>query len=132
MARKKFVIGMTVLVIAFGFLFFQGLDQSMMAYLNVRDLESNAPLQSDKVLQVTGIVQPGSIQLVSAEQTYYFVLQDLENPESRVRVVYRGIVPDNFKPGIQVVVQGEYRQESGQILAERILVKCPSKYEEDA
>ncbi|NOX36782.1 MAG: cytochrome c maturation protein CcmE [Calditrichaeota bacterium] len=130
--KRKFVIGIVVLVSAFGFLFFQGLDQSMMAYVNVQDLETHPQQHTNKVIQVTGIVQPGSVQLVAAEQTYYFVLQDLEDPRSQIRIVYRGIVPDNFKPGIQVVVQGQFQQDRGLIQAERILVKCPSKYEEDA
>lgn len=46
-----------------------------------------------------------------------------------VPVLYRGAPPDNFGPGRQVVVEGT-ADEQGKVLATRLLLKCPSKYEE--
>jgi cytochrome c-type biogenesis protein CcmE len=43
-------------------------------------------------------------------------------------VRYLGIdVPDMFKDGAEVVVEGHFA--SGTFLAERVMAKCPSKYE---
>jgi len=43
-------------------------------------------------------------------------------------VRYQGLdVPDLFKDGAEVVIEGHYA--SGTFLAERVMAKCPSKYE---
>jgi cytochrome c-type biogenesis protein CcmE len=45
----------------------------------------------------------------------------------RMPVVYRGIKPANFKDAISIVAIGRFRE--GRIDAEKLLVKCPSKYQ---
>jgi cytochrome c-type biogenesis protein CcmE len=45
----------------------------------------------------------------------------------RMTVVYGGTKPANFRDAISIVAIGRYRQ--GRIEAERLLVKCPSKYQ---
>ena len=45
----------------------------------------------------------------------------------RMPVAYRGIKPGNFKDAISIVAIGRYRD--GRIEAEKLLVKCPSKYQ---
>jgi cytochrome c-type biogenesis protein CcmE len=42
-------------------------------------------------------------------------------------VAYRGIKPGNFKDAISIVAIGRYHD--GRIEAEKLLVKCPSKYQ---
>ena len=43
-------------------------------------------------------------------------------------VVYAGVVPDIFRSGIQVVVEGRFDQ-GGTFQADRLTAKCPSKYQ---
>ena len=56
-----------------------------------------------------------------------FRLRDVEGSTS-IPVVYRGSVPDLFKPGREVRVEGRLR--SGLFVAKRdsLRTKCPSKY----
>jgi cytochrome c-type biogenesis protein CcmE len=56
-----------------------------------------------------------------------FTLRDLKGRAS-VPVVYRGTVPDQFKDGREVYIQGRLR--NGVFFAERdsMITKCPSKY----
>ena len=56
-----------------------------------------------------------------------FHLRDRDGTAA-VPVVYRGSVPDLFKPGREVVVQG--RLVNGMFVAARdtLVTKCPSKY----
>ena len=50
------------------------------------------------------------------------------NASSALPVRYLGIdVPDLFKDGAEVVVEGHFA--SGTFMAERVMAKCPSKYE---
>jgi cytochrome c-type biogenesis protein CcmE len=43
-------------------------------------------------------------------------------------VTYKGTVPDTFKPGIDVLIEGRLDKD-GIFRATTILTKCPSKYE---
>ena len=53
---------------------------------------------------------------------------DLLDPAGhRMPVVYRGIKPGNFKDAISIVAIGRFKE--GRIDAEKLLVKCPSKYQ---
>ncbi len=77
-------------------------------------------------LRVHGFVVVGSIQKALAEGHVDFAIQDPGGAPLRVR--YQGIdVPDLFADGAEVVVEG--RVDSGRFLAERVMAKCPSKYE---
>jgi cytochrome c-type biogenesis protein CcmE len=60
-------------------------------------------------------------------QGYRFRLRDVEGSAS-VPIVYRGSVPDLFKVGREVRVEG--RLENGVFVAKRdsLRTKCPSKY----
>jgi cytochrome c-type biogenesis protein CcmE len=62
-----------------------------------------------------------------AAQGLRFNLQDVKGSAS-VPVVYRGTVPDQFKTGRELRLQGRLR--SGVFVAERgsMRTKCPSKY----
>ncbi len=129
--RKKYVVGFIVILITFGFLVYRGMDGAMMVYVNVSELDAKTANKDNETLQVAGIVEPGSIESNSSTRQISFMLQDLKKPDYTLKVNYNGIVPDNFKPGIQVVVQGVLDQKNKVIKAEQILVKCPSKYQED-
>jgi len=127
-SKKKYWVGGLIILVAFSVLVFQGLNRSMMTYLNVRDLNQPDVNRFSKTIQVTGIVQPGSIQKVFANEQVTFMLQDLDEPDVAISVTYQGILPDNFKPGIQVVAQG-ILETNQSLRAEKLFVKCPSKYE---
>lgn len=57
-----------------------------------------------------------------------FRLQDVKGSASSVPVVYRGSVPDQFKVGREVRLEGRLRR--GVFIAKRdsLRTKCPSKY----
>jgi cytochrome c-type biogenesis protein CcmE len=57
-----------------------------------------------------------------------FRLRDIGGPHKnvRVRIVYHGSVPDLFRAGRHVYVQGDY--DGRRIAATAITTKCPSKY----
>ncbi len=54
-----------------------------------------------------------------------FQLRDRDGMAS-VPVAYRGSVPDLFKTGREVVVEGKLR--GGTFVADSLVTKCPSKY----
>ena len=81
--------------------------------------------KSRGVVQVMGALDKTSDQYDTASQELSFNLLD-EHGRS-MPVAYRGIKPGNFKDAISIVAIGRYRD--GRIDAEKLLVKCPSKYQ---
>lgn len=49
-------------------------------------------------------------------------------PTDSFDVEYKGIVPDTFKAGGMAIVEGKL-QKNGVFKADRLMAKCPSKYE---
>ena len=76
-------------------------------------------------LRVGGKVVAGSVKQDPATQTMRFMVAD--DKGSSLPVVYRGVVPDAFKPDADVVLQGKL-SPSGTFEATELLAKCPSKY----
>jgi cytochrome c-type biogenesis protein CcmE len=79
-------------------------------------------------LRVEGDLKQGSIQFRESPCEYRFTLGK-EGKEMPVRFP-QCIVPDTFKDGVglQVTVQGKLTGE-GYFLANKVIAKCPSKYE---
>jgi cytochrome c-type biogenesis protein CcmE len=58
-----------------------------------------------------------------------FALRDIEGDgATTVRVLYRGSVPDQFKLGRDLVVDGRLRQGTFVAVPGTMVTKCPSKY----
>ncbi len=57
----------------------------------------------------------------------YFAFTLIDNNQVEQRVVYKNSKPQDFDKSEQVVVVG--KMINGQFSAEKILMKCPSKYE---
>jgi cytochrome c-type biogenesis protein CcmE len=76
-------------------------------------------------VQVAGKLVAGSDRFDEGSSTLLFTIED-EGGDT-MRVAYKGLKPGNFNEATQVVAIGRVR---GDILqAEKLLVKCPSKYQ---
>ncbi|HEV2064749.1 MAG TPA: cytochrome c maturation protein CcmE [Thermoanaerobaculia bacterium] len=76
-------------------------------------------------VQIMGALDKESDRYDTASQELSFDL--LDEKGGRIRVAYRGTKPGNFKDAVSVVAIGRYA--GGRIDAEKLLVKCPSKYQ---
>ncbi len=77
------------------------------------------------VVQVMGGLDKTSDRYDTSTQRLFFDLTD--DRGGRMPVAYGGTRPANFKDAISIVAIGRYRD--GRIEAEKLLVKCPSKYQ---
>ncbi len=57
----------------------------------------------------------------------HFRVKDINGPRSTA-VVYTGSVPDLFKPGAHIVVDGQLRNGTFVSVPGSLVTKCPSKY----
>jgi cytochrome c-type biogenesis protein CcmE len=77
--------------------------------------------------EVFGTVVAGSVERQGADMS--FELADREDPTKSVPVEYSGQVPDPFREGREVIVDGELVE--GTLVAEKdsLITKCPSKFQ---
>ncbi|PRY86173.1 cytochrome c maturation protein CcmE [Mongoliibacter ruber] len=74
---------------------------------------------------VSGIVE--GIEVNDDKTSFYFMMVDADGTAQRV--FYNEPVPADFARAEQVVVIGSYKTED-LFVADKILMKCPSKYQE--
>jgi cytochrome c-type biogenesis protein CcmE len=84
--------------------------------------------EADRVVQVMGALEKGSSKYVDTEDFLYFTLLDPQTKDS-IRVRYKGLKPANFEDAISIVAIGQYDGGAKEFEANKLLVKCPSKYQ---
>ena len=52
------------------------------------------------------------------------------NNDNFIKVEYKGIVPDAFQEDVEVIVEGTYDEVNKKFVANSLLAKCPSRYED--
>ena len=108
---------LTLAFVGFGLTAFQ---KTLTPYLSFDEAT-----KSKGVVQVMGALDKQSDRYDTSREELSFQLVDPQG--HRMPVLYRGIRPGNFKDAISIVAIGRYRE--GRIDAEKLLVKCPSKYQ---
>lgn len=125
----RLAIGIVLVSIALTWLVFAGTRSNLVYYYEVDELLA-ASEKHEGPIRISGDVVAGTIQHDGAARELRFAVTRSEAPAGSptVPVVYRGTVPDIFRPGIQVVLEGRLDPE-GTFQAETLLAKCPSKYQ---
>jgi cytochrome c-type biogenesis protein CcmE len=122
--RKRFLIAASVVVLAMGALIYMGIRSTAMYYMEVGELLAQGEAAYGEKVRLGGDVVEGSIESEPSGDELHFSLTD---GARTVPVVYRGVVPDAFEPGAEVVMDGTL-SSSGTFEASSLLAKCPSKY----
>ena len=76
-------------------------------------------------VQVAGKLVQGSDSFEESSSRLLFSIKD--DRGDTMRVAYKGLKPGNFHEATQVVAIGRFH--GGMLEAEKLLVKCPSKYQ---
>ncbi|MBI3964162.1 MAG: cytochrome c maturation protein CcmE [Chloroflexi bacterium] len=125
--RLQFLTCGGVVLLAIAWLTYTTLGTTMVYYVTVPELKTMGAAAQGQPLRVAGLVADQSIRRDSKSSTLEFRIAD--GPET-LPVVYRGIVPDIFADGVEVVVEGRYRPD-GVFEAQTLLARCPSKFESE-
>lgn len=120
--KKRFLIGGIISFLALAYLGFS-FASSFTYYLTPSELKTQDSIYGKKV-RVNGKVAPESITWDAKDLILKFHITD---DRESLPVIYKGVVPDTFKVGGDVVVEGSYSPQ-GTFQANRLLVKCPTKY----
>ena len=126
--RTKFLIGGALVLGTAGYLMATSIKDTGTYYLTPGELATK--LTADPTFRNTGVkvgarVVPGSIKRIPGGKEYAFVVTD---GATTFPVIYRGIAPDTFTDGVDVVVEGRMAQD-GTFHATTLLAKCASRYE---
>jgi heme exporter protein A len=98
----KVIIAAAVIVAAAAYLVITAIGSSAVYYLTVGELRSAGPTIYGQPVRVAGNVVPGSIQ---RDPSSLVVAFEAEDASGRIPVVYRGVLPDIFGDGIEVVLE---------------------------
>jgi cytochrome c-type biogenesis protein CcmE len=124
-----FAGGAALLVLSLAYLVYGGIQQGASYWVTVgelqqRALQPTAPGERPSRVRLGGTVAVGSVQWDSSHRHLRFMITD---GARALPVAYSGVVPDIFKDGRQVVVEGALGRD-GTFEATTLLAKCPTKY----
>ncbi len=124
--KVKFIIGSVCIVLALGYLITTSIKTTSKFFLTVDELEAAGTQYHGAGLKVKGTVVSGSIN--RNPDNRLDVSFRIEENKSTLPVTYKGITPDMFEGGREVVVEGTLGRD-GVFHANTLLTSCPSKYE---
>ena len=128
-SNLKFIIGGVLLLAIVAALIVQATVSTGAYYMTVDEVRTNSATLVGERVRVNGAVVPGSENWNAQEITLRFAISD-EKSNQQLPIVFYGPRPDNFQRAASAIVEGEVLP-GGTFKAETLLLKCPSRYEED-
>lgn len=123
----KFILGAVIIFAAIGFLVFNAMSSAGAYYMTVTELTEQAGEYHGKTVRVSGVVIDDSVDYNASELILRFNIGDDAN---QLPIYFHGPRPDNFVRAAEAIVEGKYG-EDGVLYANTLLLKCPSRYEEN-
>lgn len=127
MERRRITIYLVfaAVIAIIGYLVISGFNETTVAYYRtVTELKTMGAGAEGQNFRVSGTVISGSVVRAENGLTTNFTIDELGET---LPVSYRGILPDTFKEGVGVLLEGRY--VNGRFEAAQIFTKCASKYE---
>jgi cytochrome c-type biogenesis protein CcmE len=132
MAKKNsksiYAAALGFFLLGVGYLMFTGLTANTKPFVNVSEALAmpRAELRSARLF---GTVKGEGLMRMEDRPGVKFQLKDKDNAQKTLWVVFEGPVPDLFKPGAEVIVDGGLPEGEYAFKAKTLMTKCPSKYE---
>jgi len=123
--KPKILIGVIIIVIALGYIIIGGIKETAVYYLTVSEFRAKKDLLPGDGVRISGYVVPTSIRWDPEKIELNFALYE---EADTINVFYKGVMPDQLADAQMVVTEGQLA-ENGSLEANKILLKCPSKYE---
>lgn len=149
--RAKFIVGGLLIVAAVVYLIISSTQASAQYFLTVEELGEQGASVIGRDLRISGAVIGDSIEYDPQTLTLKFVVAHVpgDNKEieaqgglavvlheavvdpsrPQMQVVYNGVMPDLLRDEAQAIMTGQVA-EDGVFMADELLLKCPTKYEE--
>ncbi len=128
--KKTHIVGILVIAVAITIIISTTGDAS--AYKNFSEAKEMAEAGNESKIHVVGTLKKQNEQVIGLMESpdklsFSFIMVDENKTEQQV--FYPEPMPTDFLRSEQVVVIGSYKNET--FVANKILMKCPSKYKEE-
>jgi cytochrome c-type biogenesis protein CcmE len=123
--HRNLIIGGIVILIALLVLGYAAFMGGNTYYYEVGEFLDKGDAIVGQTVRVSGLVDDS---VYKDGFTLHFKLNDMTGREVSLPVAYSGSVPDTFKVGQQLVVEGKLKT-GGIFEATQLIIKCSSKYE---
>jgi cytochrome c-type biogenesis protein CcmE len=117
MGKKVFIIALAVFFLALAAYAMRGMLTPYVAFKEA--------MEADRYVQIIGALDK-TAPVERVEGGYGFILRDDDGTVMKVSA--KGVEPANLTHADKVVVLGSYDSPSKLFVADKVLVKCPSKY----
>ena len=127
-ANLKFIIGGALVVALIVILIVQATVSTGAYYLTVSEVNERVPGIYGERVRVSGTVVDDSEDWNAQEVTLRFAINDEFG--AQLPIIFFGPRPDNFQRAASAIIEGEMLPD-GNFQADTLLLKCPSRYEEE-
>jgi cytochrome c-type biogenesis protein CcmE len=121
--KKRFIIVGVIALAALVYIVITAFQHGTTRYYTVSTILEQSASVAGETVRVSGGLS--TITQGTGASRWQFVLSESGKD---LPVVYQGIVPDAFKVGNELMVEG-HLDPAGVFQAQTIITKCPSKYE---
>jgi cytochrome c-type biogenesis protein CcmE len=150
--RIKFILGGLLIVAAVVYLIASSTQAAAQYYLTIDELVVKAETVGDRDIRISGAVDGETISYDAQSLTLRFTIANVpadtdeieaagglaevlhqaveDENATRLDVQYEGPMPDLLRHEAQAIVTGRMGSD-GVFYAEELLLKCPTRYEED-
>jgi cytochrome c-type biogenesis protein CcmE len=127
MSKKsvRAIVSIVILGAALSLLLFTTMSQDALAYRHVEEVAVDPHVWYGKTMQLHGFVE-GDPLVKPSTLEYKF---QIESKGHVMPASYKGVVPDTFKAGAEVVLTGRLEPHGFVVEPGGVMAKCPSKYE---
>lgn len=129
--KKSHIIGIVVIAMAMGIILTTAGDASI--YVTFEEAKRREYDGDRSKIHVVGKLKKTELDevmdIVPSEDQLSFTFVMLDENEAEQKVFHPNPIPQDFDRSEQVVVVGSYQKDL--FIADKILLKCPSKYQGD-
>ena len=133
MAKKSgkhvYLVALLLFLGGLGFLMYSGFSEGSVYFLNVSEALASPP-ERLKSARLFGTVATDGLNIAESGRSVRFRLEDKDSPSQTLWVNYTGALPDTFKAGAEVIVEGG-TSPNAEFKAKSLVTKCPSKYQKE-
>lgn len=123
--KAKYIIG-TIVVVVFVVWGASAFFRTTVQYVSFEEARN-----ATKTVQVAGKIDFSDVTYDDKTSRLIFSIYEMNSDDpahpEKLKVIYDGIVPGNFDQATSVLVRGRPGEDG--FIAEKLLVKCPSKYQ---
>lgn len=128
-SKMTYLAALVLFLGGVGYLAYSGFSENSVYFLNVSEALA-APAEKMQQARLFGTVATEDLTIAPDGRSTSFRLQDQLTPSAVITVDFKGAIPDTFKAGAEVIVEGGLTGP-GRFNASTLMTKCPSKYQKE-